>query len=369
MSEPIRILNLFTNMNRGGAETMVMNYYRNIDRTKVQFDFMVHRDQRGDYDDEIESLGGRIYRMCPVYPQNIVRYQKMLKDFFNEHNEYRIIHSHMSELGYFAFKEAHKHDIPVRICHAHNAPVGFDSKIIFRDILKNLIKPYTTHKFICSEPAGEWLFGKKNKNEFVQMNNAVDATLFRYNENVRKEVRRELGINDSTVLIGHVGRFNTQKNHKFLIEIFKEINRINADSVLVLTGSGNLEDKIRNQVKEMDLEGKVIFTGVRSDVNRLLQGFDVFLFPSLFEGLSVILIETQASGTPCLTSTAVSRQTEISDVIDFYPLEESPANWAKKALELSNRDKKDTFNQIADSGYDIKTNAQWLESFYLENNK
>ena len=201
------------------------------------------------------------------------------------------------------------------------------------------------------------------------MNNAVDASLFRYNESTRIEVRRELGINDSTVLIGHVGRFNTQKNHKFLIDIFKEINKINPDSVLVLTGNGNLEDKIRNQVKELDLEGKVIFTGVRSDVNRLLQGFDVFLFPSLFEGLSVILIETQASGTPCLTSTAVSRQTEISDVIEFYPLEESAENWAKKALELSQKDKKDTFDQIASSGYDITTNAQWLESFYLENNK
>lgn len=366
MSEPVRVLNLFTNMNRGGAETMVMNYFREIDRSKVTFDFMVHRQERGEYDDEIEALGGRIFRMCPIYPQNIMTYQKMLRSFFDEHNEYKIVHSHMSELGYYALKEAKKHGVPVRICHAHNAPVGFDSKIIFRDGLKQLIKPYTTHEFTCSEPAGEWLFGKKNKDKFIQMNNAIDAGRFRYDENTRNEVRREFGIESDALVIGHVGRFDTQKNHKFLIEIFREIKKIKPESVLILAGGGSLEESVRSRVKELGLESSVIFAGVRGDIDRLLQGLDVFLFPSLFEGLSVVLIEVQASGTPCLTSTAVSRQTEITYMIEFFPLSQGAQQWAQKAVELARRGKKDTYCDIAGSGYDVKTSARWLESFYLD---
>ena len=151
---PYRVLNMFTIMDRGGAETMVMNYYRHIDRTKVKFDFLVHREQRGAYDDEIEALGGRIYRMCPIYPQNFARYERDIRVFFQEHPEYKIVHSHMSELGYFAFREATEQDIPVRICHAHNAPHGFDMKMIMRTYFKKRMMPYLTHLFMCGLESG-----------------------------------------------------------------------------------------------------------------------------------------------------------------------------------------------------------------------
>jgi len=184
-------------MNRGGAETMVMNYYRKIDKTKVQFDFMVHRQERGAYDDEIEAMGGRIFRMCPIYPQNIFRYKRLLREFFDTHPEYRILHSHMSELGYFAFKEAVRHHVPVRICHAHNVPVfkyeTLKEKIkrIPREILIRLMRTYSTDYFACSKEAGLWLFGKSNKNKIVLLRNAIDLSLYRYVPSLSLSIKRQ----------------------------------------------------------------------------------------------------------------------------------------------------------------------------------
>lgn len=175
-----RVLNLFTIMNRGGAETMVMNYYRNINREKIQFDFMVHRQEEGAYEQEIRELGGKIYRMIPIYPQNFRKYEKMICDFFDAHDEYDIIHSHMSELGYFVLKEAKKRGVPVRICHAHNAPHGWDLKMFMRTYFKWQIKKYYTHMFVCGIESGDWLFGKKNRDKFIMQNNAIDAEKFKY---------------------------------------------------------------------------------------------------------------------------------------------------------------------------------------------
>ncbi len=367
MDEPIRILNLFTIMDRGGAETMVMNYYRSIDRSKVQFDFMVHRQERGAYDDEIERLGGRIFRMCPIYPQNFGKYQKMVKAFFDAHPEYRIVHSHMSELGFFALREAKRHGVPTRICHAHNAPVGFDVKLLMRDYFKLRIRPYVTHRFICGESSGDWLFGKRYRSAFIRMNNAIDAAKFRCNAQTALEARQALGIAADATVIGHVGRFNTQKNHTFLIEIFEQIRKREPGSVLVLVGGGNLEEKIRRQVAQAKLEDSVIFTGVRDDIPRLMQAFDVFLFPSLFEGLPVTLVEAQAAGLPCLTSKdVVISDTDITGRVTFYPLQESAASWAEKTLSLAKLPREDTFEKIKAGGFDVHANAAWLQSFYTE---
>lgn len=366
MSEPIRILNLFTIMNRGGAETMVMNYYRNIDRTKVQFDFLVHRQERGAYDDEIEAMGGRIYRMCPIYPQNFGKYKKMLKVFFDEHPEYKILHSHMSELGCYAFIEAQKRGIKVKICHAHNAPCGFDIKALMRDYFKLKIRPFVSHMFVCGNASGIWLFGKENASSFIQVNNAIDSLKYKINPACSDEVKKELGIEKSKTVIGHIGRFNTQKNHEFLIDIFSQVHRLNPDSVLVLVGNGTLENKIKDKVKNLGLESDVLFLGVRDDVNRIIQCFDVFLFPSLFEGLGIVLIEAQAAGVPCLTSEkVVAKEACITDLLEYYPLNESSLNWAKKTLELSACQKRDTTQDVIDSGFDIKSNAQWLQDFYI----
>lgn len=363
--KPIRILNLFTNMNYGGAETLVMNYYRNLDRTKVQFDFMVHREQRGAYDDEIEALGGNIYRMIPIYPQNFAKYKKMITQFFDEHDEYQIIHSHMSELGYFVFQEAKKRGIPVRICHAHNTPRGWDMKMLVRTFFKIRNKEYITHMFVCSSEAGKWLFGKDKEERFIMMNNAIDAEAFRYRKEKRIDVRSKLNLNEKLV-VGHVGRFNTQKNHPFLIEVFDEIHKLHKDSVLLLIGNGEEQEKIKHEVCEKGLENSVQFLGLRNNIADFMQAFDVFLFPSLYEGFGIALLEAQAAGLPCFFSEWIPEECIMTENVQAISLNASAKEWARKILDkVKNYQREDTYQKIVDKGFDIKTNAKWLETYYL----
>ena len=371
MSGPVRILNLFTIMNRGGAETMVMNYYRNIDRTKVQFDFMVHRQERGAYDDEIEALGGKIYRMPPVQPGHFREYKAKIKEFFHEHKEYSVIHSHMSELGYYVFREAKKRGIRCTVCHAHNAPHFKDetliekAKDIVRIYFKNRIRKYTDHKFICGLEAGDWLFGKDSRDEFVMMNNAVDAKRFSWSEQRAESLRDKFGLSDKFVIC-HVGRFNPQKNHTFLINIFNEIYKKNSQAVLLLVGAGDLEGKVRQQVEEYGLNESVRFMGLRDDVDDILVASDVFLFPSLYEGLPVTLVEAQSSGIKCIVSDTITSDCRITGNIEAVSLEQSAESWADMVLRYADGyDRKDTYSDIVDAKFDIRENAAWLEEFYL----
>lgn len=363
--EPIRVLNLFTIMNRGGAETMVMNYYRKINREKVQFDFLVHREEEGAYEKEIKELGGRIYRMPPIYPQNFSLYKKKIREFFEEHKEYKIIHSHMSELGYFALREAKRQGIPVRICHAHNAPQGFEWKMLVRNYFKKKMMPYLTHMFMCGKESGDWLYGKQNEDKFIQLNNAIDAEKFRYNAKTEEEVRRKLNLENKFV-IGHIGRFNKQKNHIFLIDIFYEISKISKNAQLVLIGTGNLQNDIIKKVERMNLSERVHFLGVRDDINEIIQCFDALLFPSLFEGLGIVLIEAQAAGVPCFTSKdVVAKEAGITSLCHYISLESRASQWAKYLLE-NLEEKKDRYKEIEEAGYDLKQNTKWLEEFYID---
>ena len=362
---PIRVLNLFTVMDRGGAETMVMNYYRHMDRTKVQFDFLVHREQRGAYDDEIEALGGRIYRMCPIYPQNFARYRRDVAAFFAAHPEYQIIHSHMSELGYFAFRAAAKQGVPVRICHAHNAPHGFDLKMVMRTYFKKRMMPYLTHLFMCGAESGRWLYGAKNERRFLMLNNAIDAAAYRYDAAKRAAVRRELGLAEELV-VGHVGRFNPQKNHPFLLEIFAALLKREPNAVLLLAGGGDDLPKIRAKAQTLGIPGRVRFLGVRSDVADLMQAMDVFIFPSLYEGLPVTMVEAQAAGLPCLISDCIPQECVlIPDLVTPLPLTAAADTWAETALALRATPRTDRRPEIAAHGFDITSEAEKLQEFYL----
>ena len=362
---PIRVLNLFTVMDRGGAETMVMNYYRHIDRTKVQFDFLVHREQRGAYDDEIEALGGRIYRMYPIYPQNFARYKRDIRVFFKDHPEYRIIHSHMSELGYFAFKEAAKQGVPIRICHAHNAPHGFNMKMIMRDYFKKRMMPYLTHLFMCGVESGRWLYGKENENRFIMLNNAVDASAYTYNPAKRTEMRLQLELTDE-LAVGNVGRFNQQKNHPFLLEIFAALLKKEPNAVLLLVGGGTDMQRIQAKAQTLGIAEKVRFLGVRSDVADVMQAMDVFVFPSLYEGLPVTMVEAQASGLPCLISDKVPSECVLTNgLVEKVPLSESPDAWAEKIIAKYGTPRTDRRTEIAAHGFDITTEAVKLQEFYI----
>lgn len=362
MGEPIRVLQVVTHMNRGGLETMLMNYYRNIDRTKVQFDFLTHRpkNEKKDYDDEIRSLGGKIYHMPVLNPFSRI-YMKSLDEFFKEHKEYKIVHSHLDCLSAYPLKMAKKNGVPVRIAHSHNTSQEKNLKYLIKDYSKKQIPKYATHLFACGKEAGEWMFGN---HKFQIMNNAIDAKKFIYNEEIRKQKRQELGL-DGKFVVGHVGRFNLQKNHEFLIRCFKNFVKSNKDAVLILIGNGELQDKIKQQVKEYQIEDQVKFLGLREDIPQLLQAMDLFLFPSLFEGLPVTLVEAQAAGLPCIISDTITDEIMITDSISKISLNSNLEKWNQVILKYKDMKRVNTMSEIVAHGFDIEKNARWLEEFYI----
>lgn len=374
-SNPLRVLVLDTVMDRGGAETMMMNYLRHFDREKVTYDFLVNRDYRAAYEDEIESLGSRIYRMCPMYPQYFGRYKREFRDFLRHHPEYTVIHSNLEERSYFPLCVAAEQGVPVRIAHAHNRPVGFDLKSVFREYFRMRLPKYVTHMFACGTEAGDWLFGKQNRGKVIQQRNAIDTAQYRYDSEVAAQVRQEFGVTDpNTFVLGHVGRFFPQKNHVFLIDVFAQLHKQCPNSVLWLVGGGELNDELKNQIRakvdELGLHNSVRFLGVRSDVYRLLQGMDSFILPSLYEGLPVTMIEAQAAGLPCTISDRVPRQCDVTGTVQVVGLEDAPQTWAARVLDQRRQsldaDRSAGAGVVAKQGFDIQSNAEWLQQFYID---
>lgn len=368
MQDPIRILMLFTIMDRGGAESMVMNYYRNIDRSRVQFDFLVHREKRGAYDDEIEALGGRIYRMIPFHPLTFRKYRKLVAAFFDAHPEYRIIHGHCSELGYFLYKEACKRGVPVIIAHAHNSHALFDMKWPFRFYFKHAIRKYITQIFSCGEESAQWLAGKELAKSAVLQRNSIDTQVYAYQPQHRTEICRELQLPEDAVIVGHVGRFNMQKNHPFLMDVFHAFAQQCPQAHLVLVGAGELMEKIKTKTTNLGLTEKVHFLGVRADVPKLLHAMDIFLFPSFMEGLSVSMVEAQTAGLPCVVSDTIPIEVAMTDLVTFVSLKAPVSDWVLKIQEVLAKENDRTQYPaiITERGYDIQKNAEWLQNYYLE---
>lgn len=361
-SKPIRILQVVTYMGRGGLETMLMNYYRHIDRSKVQFDFLVHRDMKADYDDEIESLGGKIYRLPRLVPWSAT-YNKALGDFFSAHPEYRIVHVHQDCLSSIILKAAENHGVPVRIAHSHCSSQDKNIKYPIKLFYQRQIPQYATALLACGQDAGEWMFRGA---DFRILNNAIDAAAYCYDLQIREAKRSEFGIAGGSFVVGHIGRFSPQKNHIGLLKIFAAIHNREPNSVLMLVGDGNLRGAIEKQIVELRLADAVVMTGVRSDVPDLLQAMDVFAFPSNYEGLPVTMVEAQASGLPCFISDKVPIECKITDLVTQIPLAATPEVWAENILAARGQPHRDTYAEIAQSGFDIRENAAWLQNFYLE---
>ena len=360
--QPIRILQIVPNMQSGGLETLIMNIYRNINREHIQFDFLVHYKEKKFFDDEIESLGGKIYRFSLRDDNNILKYIYQLNKFYKAHKEYKVIHCHMSSIGFINFFIAKFNGIKVRIAHSHN---NSTDKTLKGKIKNLLIRPYkfiSTLNFACSNSAGKFLFGNK---KFEVVPNAIDIELFKYNIEKRNKVRNALKIGSDTFVVGHVGRFNVQKNHKFIIEIFREIKNNNDNSILILVGSGELENNIKELVKKYKLEDSVIFMGNRADVYELYQCFDCFLFPSLFEGLGITLIEAQISGLKCYTSKdVVAKEAKITNNIEYIDLSLTANEWATKILANSSYERIEHSKAAIDNGFDIKMLGKKMENLY-----
>ena len=356
----MRVLQVVTNMDRGGLETMLMNYYRHIDREKVQFDFLEHRTERSAYDDEIESLGGRLYRLPRLVPWS-KSYLSALNRFFAEHPEYKIVHVHQDCLNSVILKAAARHDIPVRIAHSHSSSQDKNLKYPIKLWYKRAIPEYATDLFACGKDAGDWMFGGT---PFQIINNAIDVASYTYNPTKRQEIRGQLGL-ENEFTIGHVGRFHQPKNHPFLLEIFAALLKKEPNAVLLLVGGGKNMPKIQAKAQALGIAGHVRFLGIRSDVADLMQAMDVFVFPSLYEGLGIVLIEAQAAGLLCVVSDTIPREAYLTDLVAAEKLSSSAEKWADKILEKRDFPRADRRAEIAAHGFDITTEAVKLQEFYI----
>lgn len=362
----IRVLQVVTIMNRGGLETLLMNYYRNIDRSKVQFDFLVHRNERGAYDDEIEASGGRIYRMPPLSPKNLKKYSVELESFFKEHSEYKIVHSHLDTLSCFPLSIAKEVGIPIRIAHGHTTDIRKDLKAPVRIISKMRLKKYANYFFSCGTKAGLWLFGEENEDNIILMRNAIDVKEYTYDNRNATEIKRILSLKDRLV-IGHVGNFTQPKNHMFLIDVFAQIHNIDKNAILILIGEGELRRKVEDKATKLGIRSNVFFLGVRTDISQLLQAIDIFVFPSIYEGLPVTLIEAQASGLKCIISDTITKEIEVTNMVEYISLKKKPEHWAQQIMLYRNGyERRDTSQEIVDEGYDIEENVRQLQKFYLQ---
>lgn len=362
----IRVAQIIGKWLGGGVEAVVMNYYRHIDRNKIQFDFICDSDSTNIPYDEIEELGGRVI-IVPPY-QKIFEYQKKLMEIFKE-NRYTIVHSHISTMSMFPLRIAKKAGVPIRIAHSHSTTNKAEwKKNLMKQVLRPFSKVYANNYFACSELAGRWLFGDKTfeQGKVTVINNAIDLDKFKYIEKIGQEKRKELKIKKSTVVIGHIGRFVAQKNHTFLIDIFNEIHKKYSDSVLLLVGQGPKVEEIKEKVKLLNLTNAVKFLGQRNDVNELYQVFDVFLLPSLYEGLPVVGVEAQATGNLCYLSNDMTKETKVLDSTVFMSLTSTPDKWADNILaSIKEYKKQDTKKEISAYGFDIVVEAKKLEKIYL----
>lgn len=348
-------------MGRGGLETMLMNYYRHMDRNKVQFDFLVHREFRADYDDEIEFLGGRIYRLPRLVPWSR-GYRAALNRFFAEHTGYRIVHVHQDCMSSVILKAAQKHGIPVRIAHSHNSNQDKNLKYLIKLYYRHLIPRYATELYACGKQAGAWMFMGK---PFRIVNNAIDAAKYAYTAERAERMRSNLGIGRDTLVVGHVGRFAPTKNHTFLLDIFAALCTKHADAKLLLVGDGDLRTSMEEKAAQLGIRDHVIFTGIRSDVAELMQAMDVFVFPSVYEGLPVTLVEAQAAGLPCIISSNIPPECKMTPLVEQISLDSPAESWAERILARTADARGDTYAQIAAAGFDIAENAGWLQNEYL----
>ncbi|MBS5937912.1 glycosyltransferase family 1 protein [Clostridium sp.] len=367
MSEPIRILHVVQRMEAAGIQSFIMNMYRKINREKVQFDFLVHYTTPQFFDEEIEELGGKIYRLSFREDYNIIKYYKELNKFFKEHNEYKVIHGHMHTLGGIYFHVAKKNNIPIRIAHAHTSGIQNNSKKYVKKIMNKFFPKDANILLACSQKAGEYMFGDLC---FEVINNAIVLDNFIFSQNIRDKIRKELNLNDKFV-IGNVGRMEIEKNQKLSIEIFENIHKKYPNSILLLVGTGSMFDEIKKIVEEKNLENCVLLLGNRKDVSELYQAMDVFLMPSLYEGLGIVCVEAQASGTPVVCTSNLPKELNITPLIYRVSLNDSLEKWVNEIEQAYNNEHKhsDMKEEIIRANYDMVNLAKKMQNFYIEKSK
>ena len=348
-------------MDTGGAETFLMKLYRRLDTSEYQMDFCVNVERECFYDKEIAERGGRIYHIPPK-SQSVPEFRKQLTDIIKDNNYKYVLRVTSNAAGFMDLKIAKKAGAQICAARSSNSSDGGGLRVnIAHKLGKILYGKYVDVKFAPSKLAGDYTFGAGacDGGKVSILPNAIDLSLFKYSEKDRADVRKEFGISDNTVVMGHIGRFSKQKNHKFLIEVFSEFNGKNPDSVLLLVGKGELENEIKAQIKSLGLEKSVIFAGIRSDIPRVLCAMDVFVFPSFYEGMPNTVIEAQATGLPCVIADTITQEAGVTDCVHFTGLNDTTEKWLDeidKCLTPSERTGRAEIMKAR--GYDIDSAAE-----------
>ena len=364
----LRVLHSVSNMARAGIETMLMNYYRNMDRDLIQFDFMANKPAPGEYDEEIRSMGGRVFVSPGLNPLHFPEYKRFVAKLLQESPEIKIVHAHNEAMGYYALQSAKDAGIKVRIAHAHNTQIIKDYKYPLKMVCKQLLPGAATDYWSCGRDAGIYYYGEKRWKEsgFI-LRNAIDVSRFGFRPDARERLRKENGLDDCFV-IGHVGRFNLQKNHSRLLDIFAELVKSAPNARLALIGVGELEQSVREKAGSLGLQDKVLFLGQMSDVSEWYQTMDCFVLPSLFEGLPVVGIEAQTAGLPCFFSDNVTDEIVLSPSAQRISLQADDAEWARAILTARQpeADRRQGIDIVRQAGYDIHEEAKKLQEIYLK---
>lgn len=363
-AKPIRVLQVMGIVESGGVEAVIMNYYRHIDKSKVQFDFVMHKGSNPRYIAEVEAMGAKVYEVTP-YTKNIFRFIIEIFCVCKE-RKYKIVHANMNSLSAFSLIAAYFAGVPQRILHNHTTD---SSKEGFRTLLKRFLRPFArlfaNRYFACSNKAAEWMYGKSEveSGNVTIINNAIDLTRFAYNSEKREQLRKQLSMEDNFV-IGHVGRFVQTKNHIFLVDVFAEVLKNRHNAKLLLIGDGPLKNQIEDKVAKLGLQDKVVFTGVRSDVADLYNAMDVFVLPSFYEGLPVVGVEVQTNGLPFICSSNVTKEILITNRVKLMDLSSGVDAWKDVICKYAGKNRIKAEAEIMNSGFDITVEAKKLEKMY-----
>lgn len=366
---PIRVLHRGMSYNRGGIESYLINYYRHMDRELIQFDFIVPKGMTIAFEDEIKTMGGCIYKEIVGIKKNLIKGLFYDRKFFKNHPEIQILHiNDCSAANLRLMKTAKKCGVQTRILHSHNndylVPLRKRQLLVEKLNKKNLDK-IATDLFACSYDAGRFMFGDS---PFKVVKNAVEIEKYLYSSDKRASHRNEWGIPDNVNVLGCVARFDYQKNHDYLLNIFAEYKRIDEKAILILIGDGPLRNEIENKINVLGLSNSVKLLGMRVDVSELLNAFDLFILPSKSEGLGIVFVEAQINGLRCVTSDNVPKEVNILDKIEYLALDVGTEIWVKqidKIIKNKKTDRTIDIQRVRDAGYDIKIEAKKLQDFYL----
>lgn len=366
---PRRVLHVIGAMDRGGAETLIMNVYRNIDRSILQFDFLVHETRECDFDSEIRSLGGSIFSIDRLNGVNTISYIKQCRDFFRTHHNYCAVHVHIGSSACFVIKEAKKFGL-FCIAHSHNTNPNLSLLEIGFRLFSYPTRYIADYYLACSREAGVDRFGRAvvTSNRFSVLNNGIDVKRYKFSSKSRSSMRRDLGIAPEQKAICHIGRFSDEKNHEFLLKAFAKCGGGEFDGRLFLIGRGPLRNDMEQLAAELNIRDKVVFLGVRSDIPDLLMAMDLFVFPSKWEGLGIAAIEAQASGLPCILSPALPDMAVCSPYAYKMDSLNSTTVWAERMVDEPIRadlDRVDGVDNVRESGFDIRSTVASLTSLYL----